>query len=161
MLALPAAARACSNASAAYDRILSYLSRPPVKDARHALASQPGVVELLQLPVGPKTVIDKWRADAGSLWVFLGPVGAFKSTILEKLAGHGDIPAGASVSFGGRMSYMPQAVWIQQATIKENIVCNEAWDEDRYAFHPYIQHWFTFLTTLINVDSARCCTHAL
>lgn len=136
MLALPAAARACSNASAAYERILSYLSRPPVKDARLALPSHPGVVEFRQLPVGPKTVMAKWRAEAGSLWVFMGPVGAFKSTILEMLAGHGGIPAGASVSFGGRMSYMPQAAWIQQATIKENIVCNEAWNEDRFVYHP-------------------------
>jgi ABC-type multidrug transport system ATPase subunit len=73
-----------------------------------------------------------WRAEAGSLWVFLGPVGSFKSSVLEMVAGHSAIAAGASVSFGGTMSYMPQAAWILQATIRENIVCNETWNESRF-----------------------------
>ena len=77
MLALPNAARACSNAAAAYERITDYLRRPAHTDMRLTLTSQPGVIELQQLPVGPKTVLPHWRVEAGSLWVLLGPVGSF------------------------------------------------------------------------------------
>lgn len=149
MLALPGAARACSNASASYDqpalpalkfcnnetryeRIYNYLRRPVLGDGRQTLASEPGVVQLQRVPLGSNTIMSSWRAEAGSLWVFLGPVGSFKSSVLEVVAGHSAIAAGASVSVGGTMSYMPQAAWIQQATIRENIVCNETWDESRF-----------------------------
>jgi ABC-type multidrug transport system fused ATPase/permease subunit len=132
MLALPNAARACSNAAAAYERISDYLRRPAHMDKRLALPSQPGVIEVQQLPVGPKTVLPHWRVEAGSLWVLLGPVGSFKSSILDILAGHGNVADGASVRIGGTMSYAPQVAWIQQATIKSNIVCSEDWNQSRY-----------------------------
>jgi ABC-type Mn2+/Zn2+ transport system ATPase subunit len=99
---------------------------------RQRLTELPGCVELEQLPVGPKTVLRKWRAEAGSLWVLLGPVGSFKSTILEILAGHTSVAGGAAVRFSGTMSYAPQLNWIQQTTIKDNIVCFEPWNERRY-----------------------------
>lgn len=132
LLALPSAARACSNATAAYERIFDYLRRPPCTDTRQRLTELPGVVELEQLPVGPNTVLHKWRAEAGSLWVLLGPVGSFKSTILEILAGHASVAGSAAVRFGGTMSYAPQLHWIQQTTIKDNIICFEPWNERRY-----------------------------
>jgi ABC-type molybdenum transport system ATPase subunit/photorepair protein PhrA len=100
------------------------------------LPDQPGVIELQHVPVGPKTLLPHWSVEAGSLWVLLGPVGSFKTSILDILAGHGAVAAGASVCIGGTMSYAPQAPWIQQATIKENIVCSEVWNPSRYVAPP-------------------------
>jgi len=134
LLALPNAVRACSNAAAAYTRITDYLRRPHYTDKRELLdgSRERGVVQLLQLPVGPKTVLRNWKAEQGSLWVLQGPVGSFKSTILECIAGHGVIAPGARVRVGGSMSYAPQVPWLQQTSIKHNILCNEAWNEARY-----------------------------
>ena len=92
-----------------------------------------GAVEIENLPVGPnRTILEKWRAQPGELWVFQGPVRSYKSTLIETIAGHSPIPPSASVRVGGRVSYAMQQPWMQQATIKDNIVCCEPWNEERY-----------------------------
>ena len=57
---------------------------------------------------------------------------AAAGTLLETIAGHFPIPSDASVRVGGRVSYAMQQPWMQQATIKNNIVCCELWDDQRY-----------------------------
>jgi hypothetical protein len=47
-------------------------------------------------------------------------------------AGHYPLSAGSEVHIAGRMSYAPQVAWLQQASIKSNIICCEPWDEARY-----------------------------
>ena len=54
--------------------------------------------------MGPASTLSKLRVEPASLWVLLGPVGSFKSTILELLAGHRHVAAGASVRIGGGWS---------------------------------------------------------
>ena len=91
LLALPSAVRASSGAAAAYARILEYLQRPPFDDRREIIDGQPSsdkpIVQLINLPAGPSSVIKEWHALAGSLWVFQGPVRSFKTTLLEGIAG--------------------------------------------------------------------------
>ena len=94
LLALPSSVRACSGAAAAYARIIEYFKRPSYEDKRELIgvwasgsSESKGIVQLIGLPVGPKSVLKEWRADAGSLWVFQGPVRSFKTTLLECIAG--------------------------------------------------------------------------
>ncbi len=47
-------------------------------------------------------------------------------------AGHRHFVSSALLRVGGTMSYAPQVPWMQQATIKENIVCCEPWDAARF-----------------------------
>jgi ABC-type transport system involved in cytochrome bd biosynthesis fused ATPase/permease subunit len=47
-------------------------------------------------------------------------------------AGHRHFVRTAHVRFRGAMSYAPQVPWLMQATIKDNIVCCESWDEARF-----------------------------
>jgi len=97
------------------------------------LSQTKGAVEIENLPVGPnRTILEKWRAQPGELWVVQGPVRSYKSTLIETIAGHYPIPPSASVRVGGRVSYAMQQPWMQQATIKDNIVCCEPWNEERY-----------------------------
>jgi len=37
-----------------------------------------------------------------------------------------------SVTFGGRLGYCQQSAWIQNATLRDNIVFGQKWDESRY-----------------------------
>ena len=57
---------------------------------------------------------------------------AAAGTLLETIAGHFPIPSDASVRVGDRVSYAMQQPWVQQATIKDSIVCCEPWDKQRY-----------------------------
>ncbi|KAI0342890.1 ABC protein [Trametopsis cervina] len=67
----------------------------------------------------------------GSLVAIVGAVGSGKSSLLlgligemRKLQGH--------VSFGGRVAYCAQTAWIQNATLRENILFGQPFDEDKY-----------------------------
>jgi hypothetical protein len=42
------------------------------------------------------------------------------------------LSAGSEVHVVGKMSYAPQVAWLQQASIRDNIICCEPWDEPRY-----------------------------
>lgn len=67
----------------------------------------------------------------GRLVAIVGPVGSGKSSLLQGLIGDMTLTSG-NVRFGGRLGYCQQAAWIQNATIRENIVFGQPWDQSRY-----------------------------
>ena len=132
LVVLPNAVRAYSSASTAYNRIRAFLDSEKAVDTR-VVSQTPGAVEIENLPVGPnKSILESWKAQPGELWIFQGPVRSYKSTLIETIAGHYPVPSSACVRVGGRVSYAMQQPWMQQATIKDNIVCCEPWNEERY-----------------------------
>ncbi|KAH7335823.1 ABC protein [Rhizoctonia solani] len=67
----------------------------------------------------------------GSVVGIVGPVGSGKSSLLLGLLG--EIPqTRGSVSFGGKTAYCSQMAWIQNATLRDNVMFGRPWDEDRY-----------------------------
>ncbi|KZT29601.1 ABC protein [Neolentinus lepideus HHB14362 ss-1] len=69
--------------------------------------------------------------ERGSLVAIVGPVGSGKSSLLQGLIGEMRMVKG-DVTFGGRVAYCPQTAWIQNATLKDNILFGQPFDEDRY-----------------------------
>jgi len=67
----------------------------------------------------------------GQLVAIIGPVGSGKSSLLQGLLGD-MVRTGGTVRFGGRLGYCQQSAWIQNATIRDNILFGRAFDEDRY-----------------------------
>ncbi|KAL1410703.1 hypothetical protein Q8F55_001645 [Vanrija albida] len=67
----------------------------------------------------------------GQLVGIIGPVGSGKSSILQGLLGEMKRLSG-SVAFGGRIGYCQQSAWIQNATIRDNILFGQPWDEAKY-----------------------------
>lgn len=99
---------------------------------------RPEVDESLDVAVRAHATFD-WpefsvRADLdiprGQLTAIVGPVGSGKSSLLSGLLG--DMKTTGSVALGGRVGYCPQEAWIQNATIRDNILFGQPWDEDRY-----------------------------
>ncbi len=60
-----------------------------------------------------------------------GPVGSGKSSLLEGMIGEMRRTAG-SVKFKGSVAYCPQSAWIQNATVRDNILFGRPFDEERY-----------------------------
>ncbi|KAI0710130.1 P-loop containing nucleoside triphosphate hydrolase protein [Earliella scabrosa] len=66
----------------------------------------------------------------GTLVAIVGSVGRYSSLLqgligeMRKVQGH--------VSFGGRVAYCSQTAWIQNATLRENVLFGQPYDEDRY-----------------------------
>ena len=67
----------------------------------------------------------------GRLVGIVGSVGSGKSSLLQALLGEMNTTSG-SVRFGGRLAYCQQNAWIQNATLRENVVFGQPWDEHRY-----------------------------
>lgn len=71
------------------------------------------------------------RIPRGQLVVLCGPVGSGKSSLLQGLIGEMRKTKG-EVRFGGTISYCAQTPWIQNTTVRENILFGQSWDEEKY-----------------------------
>ncbi|TFK93972.1 ABC protein [Polyporus arcularius HHB13444] len=67
----------------------------------------------------------------GALIAIVGSVGSGKSSLLQGLIGEMRKVTG-HVSFGGRVAYCSQTAWIQNATLRENVLFGQPFEEDRY-----------------------------
>jgi len=68
----------------------------------------------------------------GSLMMVLGETGSGKSGLLAALLGECEVAAGA-VSITGSVAYAAQTAWIQNATVRDNILFGAPMDRARYA----------------------------
>lgn len=65
--------------------------------------------------------------------MIIGTVGSGKSSLLSALLG--EIPSvspRSSIEIHGDIAYVPQEAWIQNATVKDNILFGKRWDERSY-----------------------------
>ncbi|KAE8210857.1 hypothetical protein CF327_g5323 [Tilletia walkeri] len=68
----------------------------------------------------------------GTLIAIVGPVGCGKSSLLQGCLGEMRKTSG-SVTWGSQsVAYCSQTAWIMSATVRENIVFGQPWDEKRY-----------------------------
>ncbi|KDR79020.1 hypothetical protein GALMADRAFT_244748 [Galerina marginata CBS 339.88] len=67
----------------------------------------------------------------GSLVAVVGRVGSGKSSLLLGLIGEMRKVDG-SVLFGGRVAYCPQIAWIQNASVRDNILFGQPYNDERY-----------------------------
>ncbi|THV08675.1 P-loop containing nucleoside triphosphate hydrolase protein [Dendrothele bispora CBS 962.96] len=66
-----------------------------------------------------------------SLVAIVGRVGSGKSSLLQGLIGEMRKLSG-EFSFGGKVAYCPQTAWIQNATLRDNVLFGQPFDEERY-----------------------------
>ncbi|CAB4387319.1 unnamed protein product [Rhizophagus irregularis] len=67
----------------------------------------------------------------GSLVAVVGSVGSGKSSLLSALVGEMKKIRG-EIEFGGSVGYCPQSAWIQNATLRDNIIFGLPFDEEKY-----------------------------
>ncbi|XP_078793298.1 ATP-binding cassette sub-family C member 3 isoform X1 [Oryzias latipes] len=67
----------------------------------------------------------------GSLLAVVGPVGCGKSSLISALLGEMEKLEG-EVSIQGSVAYVPQQAWIQNATLRDNILFGNAYNEQKY-----------------------------
>ncbi|KAJ3086454.1 hypothetical protein HK100_008695, partial [Physocladia obscura] len=71
------------------------------------------------------------KIKKGDLVAVVGAVGSGKSSLLNALIGEMKTVSG-TVTFSGSLSYAAQTAWIQNATVKENVVFGKAYDKLKY-----------------------------
>ena len=72
----------------------------------------------------------------GSLVAIVGQVGSGKSSLIAAILGEMDVAksesGGAAVTIDGSVAYVAQQAWVQNATVKNNILFNKPLDKARY-----------------------------
>ncbi|KAG9064520.1 Multidrug resistance-associated protein 1 [Linnemannia hyalina] len=124
----------------------SWTKQPPVvasidQDLADALddASQP-LLQPSEEGNGSEQATTNWRPTLrhiqlsmarGSITSVVGRVGQGKSSLLSAILGEMYILQG-HVSIRGRVAYVPQHAWILNASVKDNILFGQPYDESRY-----------------------------
>ncbi|KAJ7204157.1 ABC protein [Mycena pura] len=76
------------------------------------------------------------RVPRGTLAAIVGPVGSGKSSLLQGLIGEmrqcAGAPGAKGWALGGNVAYCPQSAWIQNATLRDNVLFGQRFDEARY-----------------------------
>ncbi|QRV96276.1 ABC transporter transmembrane region [Ceratobasidium sp. AG-Ba] len=89
------------------------------------------IARLQQKKIAFRLADVSFSVPRGSLTAIVGPVASGKSSLLLGILGEMPRTKG-SVVFGGRIVYCAQTAWIQNATLRDNIVFGRPWDEERY-----------------------------
>ncbi|KAJ7777514.1 ABC protein [Mycena maculata] len=71
------------------------------------------------------------RIPRGTLAGVVGRVGSGKSSLMQGLIGEMK-RIGGEFSFGGKVAYCPQTAWIQNASLRDNVLFGQPFDSDRY-----------------------------
>ncbi|CAD5214570.1 unnamed protein product [Bursaphelenchus okinawaensis] len=81
----------------------------------------------------PKTSLKDIQLDIGqgALVAVVGQVGSGKSSLLSALLGEMD-KIGGFAGVRGSIAYAPQQSWIQNQTVRDNIIFGKEWDEQLY-----------------------------
>ncbi|XP_067134904.1 ATP-binding cassette sub-family C member 4-like [Centruroides vittatus] len=69
--------------------------------------------------------------QSGELLIVIGPVGSGKTSLLMSVLGEIPITSG-EVSVKGKISYASQEAWVFNATVRDNILFGEEYQEDKY-----------------------------
>lgn len=67
----------------------------------------------------------------GQVVAVVGRIAAGKSSLIQAILGN-MVKEHGTQQVGGRISYVPQNPWLQNLSIRDNVMFGEAWDENKY-----------------------------
>ena len=110
-----------------------------IEGKKNTLSIKPGTVKVVNYSAKwsrnatAETLINiNLDIDPGTLVTVIGPVGAGKSSLLMSFLKEIERTNG-SVSTAGKISYAPQDPWCFNGTVRENIIMNHPFDQERFS----------------------------
>ncbi|CAM5999084.1 unnamed protein product, partial [Sphagnum balticum] len=72
------------------------------------------------------------KVQKGSLVAIVGRIGSGKSSLFSAIMGEMYQTKGEQITLDGRLAYVPQTAWIQNCTIKKNVIFTSDFNEEKY-----------------------------
>ena len=126
-------------ASASLKRINKFLNNPEIDfdaidrntSSNHAVIIREGTFKWDSADENPALEDINISIKTGSLTAVVGMVGSGKSSLISAFLG--DLyKCYGSISINGKVGYVPQQAWIQNTTLKDNILFGENFNGERY-----------------------------
>jgi len=135
LVVLPKALRGTSEAMASLKRLENFLLLEESKDAPKSEEVQAVFKDavLCHHKSGDdfKLTIPKFEVKPGEVAAIVGRVGSGKSSIFTAILDSMNLEKG-TMQVGGQIAYVPQSPWVQNLTLKENILFGLPYDEAKY-----------------------------
>ncbi|KAF9117765.1 Multidrug resistance-associated protein 1, partial [Mortierella sp. 14UC] len=141
-LMLPIAVKSTSGARLALRRLDDFLTQPEVEPLKEYSVSEGGdtAIELIDGEFtwdgddnGPALQGINLKVKRGEVVAIVGDVGSGKSSFVAALLGQiRQTGSGPGLKLYGKSSYVPQEAWLNNLTLRENIVFGKDYDEERY-----------------------------
>uniref|UniRef100_A0A7S0VCE4 ABC transporter n=2 Tax=Polytomella parva TaxID=51329 RepID=A0A7S0VCE4_9CHLO len=135
LVVLPRALRGTSEAAASIQRLEQFLLLKETDERETASVTEiafdgatlrhPGAKDDFNL------VLPKFASKPGEVVAIVGRVGCGKSSIFHAILNNMNLQAG-TMSVGGLMAYVPQTPWVQNLSLRENILFGLPYDEAKY-----------------------------
>ncbi|KAK3846019.1 MAG: P-loop containing nucleoside triphosphate hydrolase protein [Linnemannia gamsii] len=141
-LMLPIAVKSTSGARLALRRLDDFLTQPEVEPLKEYSVSEGGdtAIELIDGEFtwdgednGPALQGINLKVKRGEVIAIVGDVGSGKSSFVAALLGQiRQTGSGPKLKLYGKSSYVPQEAWLNNLTLRENIVFGKDFEEERY-----------------------------
>jgi ATP-binding cassette subfamily C (CFTR/MRP) protein 1 len=123
------------DARIALGRLQTFLTSPEVDPSSVERNAHGNAIELDDATIawGKQSVLHSidLTVPRGGIVAIVGNVGSGKSSLLESLLGNMKRVSGR-IAVQGTIAYAPQQAWIQNATLRDNILFGKAYDEVEY-----------------------------
>lgn len=134
LVVLPKALRGASEAIAAMKRIQAFLLLPETQEQPQASEPQ-AVIKDAELHYGNPAeftlTVPEFEVKPGEVVAVVGRVGCGKSSILQAILNKMTVAKG-NVAVGGTIAYVPQSSWVQNLSLRDNILFGMPFDEEKY-----------------------------
>lgn len=135
LVVLPKALRGSSEAVAAVRRLNQFLLQ--AEGMANERAKKVGILmkeAVLVHPSNPKDFtlnVPEFSVEPGQVVAVVGRVGVGKSSVLHAILSNMKLQTG-SLTVGGNIAYVPQMPWVQNLSLRENILFGLPFDEAKY-----------------------------
>lgn len=135
LVVLPKALRGSSEAVSSVARLQSFLLLPESQQSERSTKVEARLTDaVLSHPADPddfKLVVPRFEVKAGEVAAVVGRVGTGKSSLFHAILGNMKLESG-EMFMGGKVAYVPQTPWVQNLTLRDNILFGLPFDEARY-----------------------------
>ncbi|KAG2426904.1 hypothetical protein HXX76_012691 [Chlamydomonas incerta] len=140
LVVLPKALRAVSEASASLQRLEAYLleevpsGTAAVKTAKNAPPGAAIENGVFHHPSNPNwhLHVPRFEVKPGEVVAVVGRIAAGKSSLVQAILGN-MVKEHGSCNVGGSISYVPQNPWLQNLSLRDNVLFGEQFDENKYS----------------------------
>lgn len=152
LVVLPRALRGYAESLSALKRIRQFLLHVEVQPVERGDVPEV-IMKKASFGYGEEKILKNvtMKLPSSKLLGLVGPVGSGKTTFVSAILGEARLMSG-KLDVGGRIAYVTQNPWVQQASVRDNILFGRPYDKKKYDATVHACALEADMATLVNGD---------